>query len=38
MNKTHGFGKHYNVCLSEIMSLHLGVVFGYNTWTFREIF
>jgi len=28
MNETHGFSKHYNVCINEI-SFHLRVVFGY---------
>ena len=38
MNETHGFTKQYNVCINEIISFHLGVVFGYVTWIFCERF
>ena len=32
MNETHGFSKQYNVCINEIISIHLRVVLGYATW------
>jgi len=38
MNETHGFNKQYNVCINEIISFHLRVVFGYVTWIFCERF
>jgi len=38
MNETHGFSKQYNVCINEIISFHLRVVFGYVTWIFASVF
>jgi len=38
MNETHGFNKQYNVCINEIISIHLRVVFGYVTWIFFQRF
>jgi len=38
MNETHGFSKQYNVCINEIISFHLWVVFGYLIWIFCERF
>jgi len=35
MNETHGFRKQYNICINEIKSFHLRVVFGYVTWILR---
>jgi len=38
MNETHGFSKQNNVCINEIISFHLRVVFGYVTWIFLRAF
>jgi len=38
INETHGFSKQYNVCIKEIISFHLRVVFGYVTLIFCERF
>jgi len=38
MNETHGFSKQYNVCINEIISFHLRVVFGYVTLIFASFF
>jgi len=38
INRTHRFSKQYNVCINEIISFLLGVVFGYVTWIFCERF
>jgi len=37
MNETHGFSKQYNVCINEIISFHLRVMFGYVTRIFASI-
>jgi len=38
MNEIHGFSKQYNVCIYQVISLHLGVMFVYVTWLFCELF
>jgi len=38
MNENHGFSKQNNVCINEIISIHLRVVFGYVTWIFCKRF
>ena len=38
MNETYEFSKQHNVCSNEITSLDFGVVLGYVTWIFCELF
>jgi len=38
MNETHGFSKQCNICINEIISFRIKVVFGYVTWIFCEHF
>jgi len=38
MNETHGFRKQYNICINEIKSFHLRVVFGFGYMDFASVF
>jgi len=37
MNETHEFSKHYNVCINEIISFPLRLVFGHVKWIFASV-